>query len=270
MRILVLSRKPEIASVRRLVEEIERAGHQPLVLDPESPDLKRARPDLVIPRFGTYRFEESLAALSTFERMQVPVLDRTEALREARNKWLSYLVLREAGLPVPATRLHTKADLPKSFPYVAKRLDGSKGENVHLVANAGDLMALEADGEWLAQDFIAEAQGRDHRLFVIEGRVVAAMERRAPPGDFRSNLALGGEAHPYRPTSLELTTALAATKLLGLRVAGVDLIPSRNGPLILEVNGCPGLEGIEKASGVNVAADVVAAGLRLAGDGGRP
>lgn len=263
MRVLILSRKPELLSVRRLVEEFERAGHPPLVLDPESPDVKKTKADLVIPRFGTYRFDESLAALDSFERLRVPVLNRTASLREARNKWFSHLVLREEGLPVPETRLHTKSDLPKVFPYVAKRLDGAKGCNVHLIHNGSDLMALSADGEWLWQEFISEAEGRDHRLFVVDGRVVAAMERRAAPGDFRSNLALGGEAHPYEATRLESEIALRATKALGLTVAGIDLIPSKRGPLILEVNGCPGLEGIERASNHNVAAEVVQAALRL-------
>lgn len=264
MRVLILSRTPQLVSVRRLAEETSLAGHQPVVLAPDSPDLKKTPADVVIPRFGTWQFEESLAALEHFERRRIPVLNSTNSLREARNKWISALALREDGIPVPAARLAAKKDLPREYPYVAKRLEGSKGAGVFLIRGAEDLLALPADPEWLVQEFVAEAHGRDRRLLVLDDRVVAAMERRAREGEFRSNLALGGEGFPHAPGARETELALAAARTLRLRMAGVDLIASRSGPLVLEVNGSPGIEGIEKASGVNVAAAVVASAIRLA------
>lgn len=264
MRVLILSRTPQLPSIRRLVEETERAGHSPQVLDPADPDLRKATGDVVIPRFGTWKFEDSLAALEFFERRRVPVVNRVNSLREARNKWFSYLALRDDDLPVPTSSLAAKKDFPKTYPYVAKMLEGSKGVGVFLMASAQDVLKLPLADEWLIQDFIREADGRDHRLFVIDGVVVAAMERRAAEGDFRSNLACGGQAFAYEPTPLEKDIALRATKCLGLRVSGVDLIPSRAGPLVLEVNGSPGLEGIERVSGVNVAAAIIGAAVKLA------
>lgn len=264
LRVLILSRTPQLSSIRRLVEETARAGHHAQVLDPADPELPKAVADVVIPRFGTWKFEESLAALEFFERRRVPVLNRVAPLREARNKWFSYLTLREDDLPVPRSNLAFKKDLPKTYPYVAKFLEGAKGAGVYLISGPQDLMKLPPTEEWLVQDFVAEARGRDHRLIVLDGEVIAAMERQAAEGDFRSNLACGGRAFAYEPTELEKTLAKQATKSMGLRLAGVDLLPSREGPLVLEVNGSPGLEGIEQASGVNVAAAIIASAVKLA------
>lgn len=252
MEVLILSRKPEIFSTRRLAEEILALGHQPLVLDPEDPDLTKARPAVVIPRFGTWRFPESIKALDFFARRKVPVLNTPMALQEARNKWISYLMLREEGLPVPDTLTAFKKNLPKKFPYVAKALEGAKGDGVFLIKGPAELLALP-EGEWLIQNFVSEARGKDHRLLVLGGQVIAAMTRTAAKGDFRSNLSAGGRAALLQPSKLECDLALHATKALRLNFAGVDLMTSNKGPLVLEVNGSPGLEGIESVSGQNLA-----------------
>lgn len=253
MKVLILSRRPDLYSTRRLLEEFTAAGHSSVVSTPDAPDVLKIPADVVVPRFGTWAFEESLALLEKFERRGSLCINRTNSLRDARNKWITSLVLREEDLPTPLTTLCTKSDLPQIYPFVAKIPDLSKGEGIFLVKNAADRMALPVMPEWLSQEFIAESQGRDRRLFVCRGGLIAAMERQGPEGDFRSNLALGGQAIPYEPNTVEIDLALRALKALSLEVAGVDLLSSRRGPLINEVNGCPGLEGIEKASGINVA-----------------
>lgn len=226
-------------------------------MDPESEDILKERPDLVLARFGNHRFEEALATLDFFERRGIPCLNGTAPYRDSRNKWLCSLHLQENGLPVPRTLLATKAAKPAKFPVVLKPLEGSQGEGVFLVRDLAEWMALPADQEWVQQEFIAEAQGRDLRVFVLGDRVLGAIERRAKDGDFRANLHQGGEAFPTKPTELEIRYALESAKALNLDVAGVDLIRSSRGPLVLEVNPCPGFEGLEKTTGLNIAGAMI-------------
>lgn len=262
MDILILSRKPELYSTRRLLEEARRAGQKSEVMDPEAQDIQKQRPLRVIPRFGTWRFEQSLQCLQWFERRGSKCLNSSQAFRDARNKWMSYLLFREEGLPVPETKTSRKADLPRVFPYVIKPLEGSKGEGVQLIRGPEDLLSLPPDQEWVVQSFVAEAQGRDLRLLVGREECFAAMERQAKEGDFRSNLAQGGQARRVEPSSFELEIALRAVRLLGLDYGGVDLLRSPEGPLLLEVNACPGLEGIESITGLNVAEKLIQLALK--------
>lgn len=257
MTVLILTRKPDVYAVRRLAEECQKKGHNPRLLDPEDEHVLNEKPDRVLPRFGSYRFEDSLATLEYFERRGYPCLNGTTPYRDARNKWICSLHLQENGLPVPQTTLANKAARPAKFPVVLKPLDGTGGEGIFVVHDATEWMALPADREWVQQEFIAEARNRDLRIFVLGGKVLGAIERRAKDGDFRANLHQGGEAFAITPTGTELRYALESVKALGLDVAGVDLIRSSRGPLILEVNPCPGFEGLEKATGVNIAAAMI-------------
>lgn len=253
MNVLILSRKPDVTSVERLVEELKKAGHKTVVLEPEDEEIKKVTCDIILPRLGSFRFEESLVLLDWRDRRQTPILNKPRALRDARNKWIAYLLLSEAGFALPNSSVRPRQELPREFPYVAKKMAQSRGEGVFLIRNAEDLWALPPEDEWIVQEYIEESHGRDRRLLVTQDRLLAAMERHAKPGEFRSNLAQGGTATPYTPSSLEIEIACGATRALGLDIAGVDLISSRRGPLILEVNGCPGFEGLEKTTGLNIA-----------------
>ncbi len=253
MDVLILSRKPDVPSVGRLFEEFRKAGHTSVILEPEDENIKKTPCDLIIPRLGSFRFEESLVLLDWHDRRGTPILNRPQGLRDARSKWISYLILREEDLPLPESRSLAKPALPRQFPYVVKQMDLSRGEGVFLLRSAEDLMALPPEPEWIWQEYIGESQGEDHRLLVTPDRLIGAMKRQAKPGEFRSNLAQGGSAVAYTPTSLEIDIACKAAKALNLDIAGVDLIPSRRGPLILEVNGCPGFDGLEKATEQNIA-----------------
>lgn len=258
MKIMILSHKPDVFSVQRLVAEIEAAGHTSVVMNPDDEEFKKVPADLVIPRLGSYRFEESLRAVEWLERRRTPLLNRPTALRDARNKWVSYLILREEGLPVLQTQSLAKKDLPRHFPYVVKTHSLARGEGVLLIESAADLLALPDLGEeWLWQEYVNRPDKCDYRLLASPHQLIAAMERRAKPGEFRTNLHQGGSAHPFVPTEFEIRLACRAVEALGLDLGGVDLIRTPSGPAVMEVNGCPGFEGLEAASGVNVAQEYV-------------
>lgn len=252
MKVLILSRRPDLLSIRRLEEEFRRAGHSPTVHDPDASDVVKIETDLILPRFGVYKFEESLALLEIFERHGYPSVNRANALRDARNKWITHLLLREEGLPVPDSTMAARSALPNEYPFVAKLIDQSQGEGIHLIRGAADRMALPLEAEWLVQEFVAESSGHDRRLIVNRNGLVASMDRFAREGEFRSNLALGGRAVPHEPSKLEIDLAMRAREALGLDIAGVDFLLSDRGPLVNEVNACPGIEGIERATGRNV------------------
>ncbi|MBX3033898.1 MAG: hypothetical protein KF865_08230 [Bdellovibrionaceae bacterium] len=262
MKVLILSRRPSLYSPRRLLEEFEKAGHTSVLLDPDLGDeCRQFEPQVIVPRFGAWKFEESLSLLQSFEKRRVPCVNRPNALRDARHKWIAYLTLREAELPVLPTSCLTKAELPTQYPYVVKIPDLCKGEGVFLIRKHEDRLALLGPAEvpeWVMQPYMAYAEGRDRRFFVTrEEGIIAAIEREAAAGDFRSNLSLGGRGRVHEPSALEKRLVMDALDVFGLHVAGVDLMLTPQGPIINEVNGCPGLEGLEKITGVNAAAAYV-------------
>lgn len=264
MTFLILSRKPEIYSTRRLVEEIQGRSHDCNVLDPEQ--AASASVDIVIPRLGQYRYAEALQGLRAVWKThpQAEVLNPPEAFHRSRHKALSWQTLHEAHLPQP----DVFASSPP-FPVVVKDCLSSQGEGVFLCSSAEELQDLRArlqGKELLLQEWIAECAGRDVRAFVIGNDIAGAMERRAQtPGEFRSNLSLGGKGFATLLSEEERVLCLQAVQALGLDYAGVDFVRSHRGPLILEVNPCPGLEGIEKYSQRNIAKELVLYAEGLAG-----
>jgi len=256
MNFLILSRLPGIYSTRRLVEEIQTRGHRVLVEHPET-FCPQESFDVLIPRLGQFRYEEALAHLRHLEKSQTAkhILNAPEAFHQARHKKLAGGIL--AAFPQPQTYPE-----PTCFPLVVKDCLSSQGEGVFLCRTPQELQSClyKLQGrDLLFQEFISESQGRDIRAFVIGSRVSAAMERMSqdPEREFRSNLSLGGTARPTSLTPAEEALCLKAVQRLQLDYAGVDFIRSRRGPLLLEVNPCPGLEGIEKYTQGNIARDLI-------------
>jgi len=243
-------------------------------------DGRRAQlPDLVFTRMGAACPAAGLHVLLQLKAAGVPVINDPSALWLARDKVRCALVLACAGLPLPKTLVPGRHVGPDAVaaelgppPWVIKRPEGSKGEAVYLVRTAVDLSAHLSNAETplVVQRFVAEASGTDLRVLVIGGRAVAAMRRRSSDGDFRSNLHLGGtaEAVALEPELAQL--AERATETLGLDVAGVDLVESSAGLLVIEVNGSPGLRGIEDATGLDLSAGVIALLEERQRNGGQP
>ncbi len=283
MRIAVLSRGPGLYSTRRLVEAAQARGHQVRVMDTLRFDIRirRGKPELffenetvegldaVIPRIGASITLFGLAVVRQFEMMGVYCLNDSQAIARSRDKLRALQTLsgHDVGLPTTVyTRLpdHVKncIELVGGVPVVVKLLEGTQGVGVVLAeTNAAAESVIEAfhglDQNILIQEFIREAKGSDLRALVVGNRVVAAMRRQAEAGEFRSNLHRGGTAKKVRLPAEYRKTALKAAKVLGLRVAGVDMIESTAGPRVMEVNSSPGLEGIERASGADIADAVI-------------
>lgn len=283
MRIAILSRGPRLYSTRRLGEAAKARGHETKVVDTlrcymnmatANPSIRyRGEPledfDAVIPRIGASITFYGTAVVRQFEMMGVYAVNESVAISRSRDKLRSMQLLarRDIGLPVTGFA-HTTDDIPDLInmvggaPLVVKLLEGTQGVGVVLCeTRKAAESVMEAffgiDVNIMVQEYIAEAGGADVRCFVIGDRVVAAMRRQAQPGEFRSNLHRGGSAESARISPAERRTAVAAARAMGLNVAGVDLIRSNHGPLVLEVNSSPGLEGIEDASGVDVASLIV-------------
>jgi ribosomal protein S6--L-glutamate ligase len=284
MNIVMLSRSPELYSTRRLMEAAHQRGHDirivdilrcVLVLRSGKPDLlydgaSLAGTDAVLPRIGASVTAQGLAVIRQFEAMGIPTLVSSEGLETSRNKLRCLQCLAAAGIGVPdssygfdATAHGPMVGAVGGTPLILKLLEGAHGQGVVLAETESTcssvmetLRALQAS--FLAQRFIGEAAGCDLRCFVIGGEVVATMQRRAAEGEFRSNLHRGGTASRVEASSDEIRTAVEAARLSGLSVAGVDILRSARGPLVMEVNSSPGLEGIESISGTDIAGRVIA------------
>lgn len=290
MKLLMLCREPRLYSCRRLKQAAETNGHHMDILDPNrcliklqqnpphfalyyQPDVESApyllpQYDAVLPRFGTGSMQMGCAVLHYFQALNVPCLNHADAFLKARDKWLSLQLLLANGIAVPTSLLggqETKAnDAVRHIgtPIILKTLSGSQGIGVVLAEQPQSAVSMletlkQANVPTLAQEFIAEAQGADLRCFVVGNRIVAAMQRIGQAGEFRANCHRGANAEKVILTEQEKHIALNATKVLGLDVAGVDLIRSANGPLVLEVNASPGLEMIEKTSGIDIALQMI-------------
>jgi len=283
MKLAILSRNTKLYSTRRLVEASRHRGHSVRVLDPLRCYMRIASDGFqmhykgreiagyhaVIPRIGASVTRYGSAVLRQFELMDSYSPNTSDAILRARDKLRSHQLLAAQGIGLPATVFGDNpddtADLLSMLgppPHVIKLNEGTQGAGVMLTeklsASKGVIEALRGlYANFLVQEFVAEAKGADLRCFVVGGKVVAAMKRQAPKGDFRSNLHRGGTAKGVRASAAEQEVAVRAAQVLGLGVAGVDLIRSARGPLVLEVNASPGLEGIEEASGVDVAVEIV-------------
>jgi ribosomal protein S6--L-glutamate ligase len=283
MKIAILSRNARLYSTQRLVEAARKRGHSVRVLDPLRCYMRIAAGafeihykgkalrgiGVVIPRIGASITFYGTAVLRQFEMMGVGTPNSADAILRARDKLHSLQLLARDGIGLPTTVFGDNpddtADLLKMLgdpPHVIKLNEGAQGQGVLLAekrsAAQGMIEAFRGlYANFLVQEFIREAKGADLRCFVVGGRVVAAMQRQAPEGDFRANIHRGGTAIPVILTAQEIEIALHAARVMGLGVAGVDLLRSHRGPLVLEVNSSPGLEGIEAATGVDVAGAII-------------
>jgi len=283
MKIAILSRGPRLYSTRRLVEAAEQRGHEVTVLDHLKCVLviEKGNPhifyggkevvgiDAIIPRIGTSVTFYGAAVVRQFEQMKVFSSVESQALVRSRDKLRSLQLLAKAGIGMPKTAF---ASAPRNIdnvleqvggaPVVIKLLEGTQGIGVILAEThksaksvIESFLALKAN--ILVQEFIKEAGGADIRAFIVDGKIVGAMKRQGLPGEFRSNLHRGGSANVIELTKEERETAIKAAKKLGLAIAGVDMLQSSRGPLVMEVNSSPGLEGIEGATGVDIAGKII-------------
>lgn len=283
MKIAILSRGKNIYSTKRLVEATEQRGHEPLLLDHMKCVLviEKNRPHIyyngkeitgvnaVIPRIGSSVTFYGAAVVRQFEMMKIFTAVESQALVRSRDKLRSLQILARAGIGMPKTAF---ASQPKDLdsvietiggaPCVIKLLEGTQGIGVILAENHKAAKSvieafLKLEADMLVQEFIKEAKGADIRAFVVDGQVVGAMKRQAKDGEFRSNLHRGGSATVIKLSPEEKLTAIKSAKKLGLGIAGVDMLQSERGPLVMEVNSSPGLEGIEHATGVDIAGKII-------------
>ncbi|MFN2118658.1 MAG: RimK family alpha-L-glutamate ligase [Candidatus Promineifilaceae bacterium] len=295
MRIAILSRNSALYSTHRLVKVAQSRGHKTRILDTLSiaveVGISRHEPagmrmigtsplgftrtvgvpevDAIIPRIGASVTFYGLAVVRQFEALGVITTATADAIACSRDKLHSLQTMDQANLPIPRSAVIAS---PKSLiaavqvvgglPVVIKLIRGTQGKGVVLARNLATAGAVldkvhAARRQALVQEFISEAGGRDQRLIIVGNRCVAAMERVAAEGEFRANLHRGGSAVPIEPDSQTERLAVAAAKAHGLAVAGVDLLQSNQGPLLLEVNSSPGLEGIENATGKDVAGAII-------------
>jgi ribosomal protein S6--L-glutamate ligase len=282
MKIGILSRNTALYSTTRLAEAARARGHEVDVVDylrcymnitTRKPTVihggKRLRFDAVIPRIGATHTFYGTAVVRQFEMMGVLTANNSQAITRSRDKLRSLQLLARAAIGLPVTGFaHSIRDIDGLLasvggpPVVIKLLEGTQGIGVvraetQQAAESVIAAFRQLDANILVQEFIEEAGGADIRAFVVGGKVVAAMKRQAPPGEFRSNLHRGGQAEKVKLSPEERSIAVRASKTMGLNVAGVDLIRSNHGPVVIEVNSSPGLEGIEKATGVDVAGAVI-------------
>ena len=283
MKLAILSRNSKLYSTQRLVAAARERGHTVRVLDPLRCYMKISPGkfqlnyqgrmltglDAVIPRIGASVTRYGTAVLRQLELMGAYSPNSSDAILRARDKLRCHQLLAGEGIGLPTTVFGDNPDdtadllsLLGDAPHVIKLIEGSQGNGVVLAETlSASRSVVEAFrglyANFLVQEFVAEARGADLRCFVVGDRVVAAMHRQAEPGEFRSNLHRGGQASLATLSPAETKTALRAAQVMGLEVAGVDLLRSAKGPLVLEVNSSPGLEGIEGASGVDIAGAII-------------
>lgn len=283
MKIGILSRNANLYSTRRLIDSCIDRGHEVKVIDAlrcymninsEKPEIhfkgeELSGFDAIIPRIGASVTFYGTAVLRQFEMLGVYPINESVAITRSRDKLRSMQLLSRRGIGMPITGFASKPDDVKDLlemvggaPVVIKLLEGTQGIGVVLAETrkaaesvVEAFMGLKAN--IMVQEYIKEAGGADIRCFVIGDRVIAAMKRQGAEGEFRSNLHRGGSASLVKITPQERRTAIEAAKIMGLNVAGVDLLRSDRGPLVMEVNSSPGLEGIEKATGKDIAGMIV-------------
>lgn len=283
MKIAVLSRGPKLYSTRRLVEAIKARGHECMVIDHMKCDIimdetgpkifykgeNLQHVDAIIPRIGASVTFYGTAVVRQFEMMKVFSAVDSLAITRSRDKLRSLQILSRAKVGMPKTAFTNQSkeenkviDHIGQAPVVIKLLEGTQGLGVILAeSNKAAKSVVEAFDSLktrvILQEFIEEAGGADIRAFIVNGEVVGAMKRQGKEGEFRSNLHRGGSANVIKLSRAEKATALQAAKSMGLAIAGVDMLQSKKGPLVLEVNSSPGLEGIEKATGKDIAGKII-------------
>lgn len=282
MRIGILSKNAKLYSTGRLKEAAVERGHEVRVIDYTRcyMNITSHRPqvllsgtalqfDAVIPRIGASNTFYGTAVVRQFEMMGTYPLNTSQAISRSRDKLRALQLLAREGIGLPVTGFaHSTKDIEGLIqmvggaPVIIKLLEGTQGTGVVLAETnkaAESVMSafIQLDANIMLQEFIKEAGGADIRAFVIGDKVVASMKRQGPEGEFRSNLHRGGSASAVKLTPEERSTAVRSARKLGLRVAGVDMLRSNHGPVVMEVNSSPGLEGIEASSGKNVAGMII-------------
>jgi ribosomal protein S6--L-glutamate ligase len=282
MRLGILSQDISLYSTSRLYESAKKRGHETEVISYLRcyMNIAKANPrvffkgreinyDVVIPRIAATWTFYGASVVRQFELMGALSANSSASISRSRDKLRALQLIGNSGVEMPVTGyVHLSRDIESVLltvgkpPYVIKLLEGTQGRGVVLTETMeAAVSAIETmkkiDANILIQEFISEANGEDIRAIVVGDKVVASMKRKAKPGEFRSNVHLGGSVKGYKLTEDEEKSAIKAAKVLGLSVAGVDLIQSQRGPLILEVNSSPGLEGIERASGIDVAGKII-------------
>jgi ribosomal protein S6--L-glutamate ligase len=283
MKIALLTRNPKLFSHRRLIESAERRGHEIVPVDylrcymnitSKKPELRYLGERLIgfdaaIPRIAASHTFFGLAVLRQFEMMGVYPLNESVAIGRSRDKLRSLQILARDGVDLPVTafandttRTDDLLDIVGGAPVVIKLLEGTQGIGVVLGETHKSAKSVidafhGANIAILVQQFVKEAEGSDIRAFVVGGKVVASMERRGADGEFRSNLHRGGTARSTEITPEERRMAIKAARSMGLNVAGVDMLRAATGTMVVEVNSSPGLEGVENATGVDVAGAVI-------------
>lgn len=286
LRIGLLASNPELYSNKRIMEAGEMRGHEMhflnikecyMKLDAKTPEIHYRggiilnKFDAIIPRIRPSITFYGCALTRQFEALNVYCLNSSTAITQSRDKLFSLQLLLQSGVDIPTTGFANSPldtnDLIKMVggpPLIVKLLEGTQGKGVVLAetkkAAESVINAFKSlNANILVQEFIKEADGKDLRLFVVDGKVVATIQREAMPGEFRANIHLGGTASVIKPTADEKKIAIRAAKAMDLRVAGVDIIRSAKGPLLLEVNSSPGLEGIEGATNKDIAGEMILA-----------
>lgn len=283
MRIAVLSRNEDLYSTQRLREAAEKRGHEVEIIDYlrcymniflEHPSIHykgKQLPDFdaIIPRISAKRTFYGCSVVRQFERMGTFSINQSISITRARDKLRSLQLLSRRGVGLPITGIANSPsdvdDLIKMLggpPLIIKLIEGTQGVGVVLAetkkaAESVIQAFMGLNANIIIQEYVKESQGSDIRCFVIGDKVVAAMKRQAEPGEFRSNLHRGGKAEVIKITKAERETAVKAARIMGLKLAGVDLLRSDRGPLVMEVNSSPGLEGIEKATGKDIASMII-------------
>ncbi|WP_423906746.1 30S ribosomal protein S6--L-glutamate ligase [Candidatus Spongiihabitans sp.] len=285
MKIAILSRNRNLYSTRRLVEAAELRGHSVQILDhlrcfmditSDNPtihygtvEFNRNDFDAVIPRIGASVTYYGTAIVRQFEMMNIYSINESVAITRSRDKLRSLQLLSRKGIGMPITAFaHSSKDIDGIIkevggaPLVIKLLEGTQGKGVVLAetkkaAESVIQAFMKLNADILVQEYIKEAGGSDIRCLVVGEKVIAAMQRQGPPGEFRSNLHRGGKASLVKLSPTERKTAARAAKVMGLNVCGVDLLRSDSGPLVMEVNSSPGLQGIETATGKDVAGMII-------------
>ncbi len=283
LKILILSRNKQLYSTNRLAEAISEKGYQPLILDHLKCDIviEQDKPAVyyngeiikniaaVIPRIGASVTFYGAAVVRQFEMMNIPTVTESQALVRSRDKLRSLQILARSNVGMPKTvftnyskEVDKIIDSVGGTPLIVKLLEGTQGYGVVLAPTRKAAESIieafhSMKARVIVQEFIEEAKGADIRVFIVDNKVVGAMKRQGKEGEFRSNLHQGGTGKIIKLSKEERNIALTAAKSMNLSIAGVDLLQSSRGPLVLEVNSSPGLEGIEKATGIDIASKII-------------
>jgi ribosomal protein S6--L-glutamate ligase len=289
--VVILSRKRSLYSTSRLVEAIKRRGHRPLVLDTLrcSMILAKGKPrmmyrgveirgvDVVIPRIGASITAYGLAVVTHFDVMGVPVVNAAQSIARSRDKLRCLQYLSRAGLDIPRTVMaHDRSNVRKlveevgGLPLIIKLLKGTQGVGVMIAHTLQEVQTIvdtfwDLGQEIVLQEFVAESKGKDVRALVVGEQVVGAMRRQAKrEGEFRSNIHRGGEGQPIQLDAAYVEAAVTAARIIGLGIAGVDMLEGNEGPRLMEINSSPGFEGLEAATGQDIAGEMIDYALRFA------